>query len=418
MHSSGALFVFLGGFATRYRRGRYRFPDGALSRETDFFAVALLDHLRATGREPGKLVFLGTSGSMWDAVAIGFGASAEGARDLDPTWLQKLQEAASASAVTQDEASSLAAVLARRLNISVAARVIPYARTQAEATAIVEAIVVETAPGGAISCDVTHGFRHLPMLALAACAIAETLRDARVEAIWYGAHDMASTPAPGAERDPSPVLRLDGYLDLLRWVRALSVFDVTGDLRGLRAPLPEAIGPLLESFGHHERLLQTEEAGRFARAARSALDTTSGVAPMFRDALEQRLAWVDEKALWRRQAALAQQHRLNGDIALATLLLYEAAVSRHIDRHPGALRSDPKFGPRHAASNDLAEGASHAPVRQAFRRLRDLRNTIAHSTPPSHRKDEVKRALRDGPSLRRTFDDLRNALFSQDASWP
>lgn len=422
------LFTFLGVYRKQatdgkggYPSSRYEFPGGWISEETNFFPRALLDHLRRTGKAPDKLVMLGTSGSMWDAVALGLGAPASGAvTDLNADFLGRLRTAALANKVGTDEVAEIGRVLSRRLNVPVEAKIIPYARTQAEATSIVEAIVDRLADSGdRLSCDVTHGFRHLPMLALAACAIAETLRDATVEAIWYGAHEMSPKDNAGKIIGPAPVLPLDGYLDLLRWVRALSVFDVTGDLRGLKQPLPNDLGPVLEAVGVRERLLRTEDALRYIGSARANLKTATGLVPFFKGALEQRLSWAEAPIKWRRQLALASQHRANGDLTLAILLLHEAALSRFLQAHPELEnRSDFKMGPKHFASETLARGDGFGPVRRAFSDLRRLRNIFAHADEGEIRDPQLRQAIEDPARLRRVFDDLRSRLFDEKAEWP
>jgi hypothetical protein len=51
-----------------YPTERYHFEgDDTAYYESNFFGLAVLDHLAKKGSKPDKLVVLGTNGSMWDA---------------------------------------------------------------------------------------------------------------------------------------------------------------------------------------------------------------------------------------------------------------------------------------------------------------------------------------------------------------
>ena len=90
-------------------------------------------------------------------------------------------------------------------------------------------------PGENLSLDVTHGFRHLPMLALVAARYLARVVSVKVEELYYGALEMTT---PDGE---TPVLRLGGLLAMLDWVEALAPYDKDGD-SGVFAPLLPADG--------------------------------------------------------------------------------------------------------------------------------------------------------------------------------
>jgi len=58
--------------------------------------------------------------------------------------------------------------LARQLGVPVDCLLIPYARDEAEQAEILRRLASVVQPGERLRIDVTHGFRHLPMLALVA----------------------------------------------------------------------------------------------------------------------------------------------------------------------------------------------------------------------------------------------------------
>ena len=76
-------------------------------------------------------------------------------------------------------------------------------------------------PGDRVDLDVTHGFRHLPMLAILAALHLRSVRGAEIGGIWYGAYD----PDSGA----APVHDLAGLLHIADWLQALHTYDKDGD---------------------------------------------------------------------------------------------------------------------------------------------------------------------------------------------
>lgn len=361
---SSVLLTFLGRVPKDqqgYRVTRYDFGDGQPQAPAAFFGWPLLQHLGAE-----RLVILGTAGSMWEHLFEGdhdFGDEDEEAR-------LALVEASEQQAVTAAHLAPLAPLLAKRLGCEVRLEIIPYAHDPAEQVELLRNLAAHVEAGDRVHLDVTHGFRHLPMLGILSALHLRIARQARIEGIWYGAYD----PDTGA----APVHNLVGLLNIADWVQALHTYDKDGDYG--------AFADLLDrDQGQSGKLLR--EAAFFERTsnpvkAREKLNTWSGLpdrfpradstAELFRDELEQRLAWVrgGNRAAW--EGALGWQHLERGDYVRAVIYGMEAVISAEVTRQRGNLNDfdDRKYHRESLMNQD------------DFKTLNGLRNAMAHGVRP------------------------------------
>lgn len=210
---------------TGYRKAHYGFEPG-FSRTASFFGLALLDYAK-----PERLILAGTAGtagSMWDVFF-------EHQHTDDETALA-LMDAVEKEAVTAQMLAIHEQRLSEKLGIPVQCLLISYARDEAEQTTILTDLADHLEPGEKIILDVTHGFRHLPMLALVAARYLARVRGVQVQEVYYGALEMTD---PVTRQ--TPVLRLSAMLHMLDWVDALAVYEHSGNY-GVFAPLLQQDG--------------------------------------------------------------------------------------------------------------------------------------------------------------------------------
>ncbi|MDR2214121.1 MAG: TIGR02221 family CRISPR-associated protein, partial [Pseudomonadales bacterium] len=241
---------------TGYRTANYRF-DADFSRAVPYFGLALCDYLK-----PRRLVLVGTSGSMWDVFLEQHG--------VDDEYVLGLIEAVGNERVDGAMLEVHERLLSEKLGIEVTCLLIPYARDTEEQITVLRHLAQVAQKGEAITLDVTHGFRHLPMLALVAARYLTHVMNVQIGGIYYGALEM--TDANGE----TPVLDLNGLLKMLDWVEALATYDKDGDY-GI-------FGKLLEHDGlAPDKARQLEKAAYFERIsnperAKQALAGNNGVA--------------------------------------------------------------------------------------------------------------------------------------------
>lgn len=381
---------------TGYRQATYRFPDGS-TETTAYFGLALTRHLA-----PDRLVLLGTAGSMWDVLV----ENLPGIGGEDDALRLALMDAVAAQRVDQPLLDRVAPLVERALGRPVQLLCIPFGRDAAEQCAILDAIA-QAAPNGQVSLDLTHGFRHLPMLGLLSAFVLDGL-GRQVAGLYYGALDMS---ADGI----APVLRLDGLIAVQRWVDALASFEASGDY-GLFAPLLERDGVpadkarCLHEAAFFERTFNVVDAARRLGTFLPVLDAPlSGASGLFQKRLKERLAWVREADLAAQQRKLAFEHLKRSDYVRAVIFGYEGLLTRLCREQA---RDPLNFAERKQVADDFGRelrAGEHADwKRDAFRTLSHLRNALAHGTPPHG--EHLRRVLRDAQALRKEIETCLNRL--------
>lgn len=378
-----------------YRRTRYRFPDGSRTAPTGVLGWSLAERLR-----PDRLLVLGTAGSMWDYLVESVDLG-----DRDEEVRLALQDAVDRRAVDQAQLDRTGDLLAAALDLDLRLRLIPYGRDAGGQMEVLETIAREVEAGDRLVLDVTHAFRHLPMLALMSALHLEVVKGVSVESIYYGFYDPDTGEAP--------VYDLAGLLDIVAWVKASSAFDKDGDY-GVFAGLLERAGVSaeacanLEQAAFFERTTRAGDARGQLRRFRTALEEQppGGPAALFAPVLRERTAWVEDQRLYQRQRALAARYLDRGDHLRAAIYAFEAFITARVAESGG----DPgNFDARAAAKQAFEDGPS--PARKAdYRLLRDLRNALAHGSSSTRR--DILEAMATPERLRATLAGLLERLLS------
>ncbi|SCX27272.1 CRISPR-associated protein, TM1812 family [Nitrosomonas eutropha] len=385
------LISFLGkGIAdktTGYRTATYHFDDGS-KRTTPYFGLALADYLR-----PKRLILVGTAGSMWDVFFEQQDAS-------DDDMLDLLIEAVHESRVDAAMLSIQEERLTKNLGLPVICRLISYARDAAEQTKVLLTLAELVHRGEKVFLDVTHGFRHLPMLALVAARYLAHVKDVKVGGLYYGALEM--TPTNGE----TPVLQLDGMLQMLDWVESLATYNKDGDY-GVFAPLlqqdglPEDKAKQLTRAAYFERSSNPVKARETLGSVFSAIKTHNGpMGALFRDALTERINWFSglDRAAW--ELALADAYLERRDYVRAVIYLYESLVTRAVLER----KFNPNdFSQRNEAWKDAKQGNNQV------KNLEYLRNSLAHGIKSDNAK--IKNLVIDENRLAAELKKFRHDLF-------
>ncbi len=387
-----------------YQRARYRFPDGEIE-ETEFFGFAVFRRQR-----PDRLVIAGTSGSMWHTLLEVTGVYQE-----QPALWERLEGGFHGDAVSEADLAAAGEALSAALGAAVRLVLIPYGWDAEQQTAILATIAKELKSKDRLHLDVTHGLRHLPMLAVAAAVVLRVLVKAKVEALWYGAFELRG--ADGLV----PVLNLGGLIELVDWAAALERLESAGDYGQLArllkgGALPERAASCLERAAFLEQVCAFEEAREQLIEARHELAVDLPlVAELFRRRIEAEMKRIEAAGLAGYQYALASRARQRGDYVRAASLLYEAAISAVLP--PGSPADDPEV--RHAAAAYLSNSqATGGEVSDAFRRLKALRNALVHGSNRVRRKD-VRALLADPQQLADGLGKLLHILRPVlDSGWP
>lgn len=377
------LISFLGKSQTGgYRKTCYRFESGVV-REELYFGMALMEQLKVQ-----RLVLVGTAGSMWNA----FFLDRSDGDDMDA--LDRLDRAAAEGAVTAEMLKGHAERLSVHLGIQVQCLLIGYAKSDEEQADLLLRLAGAVNDGEHVVLDVTHSFRHLPMLALVAARYLSKARGVCVEDIYYGAAEMTDPVTKEA-----PVLRLKGMLTMLDWVDALATYDKDGDY-GVFAPLLQADGmdraraDQLARAAFFERTSNAKRAFEELSSVASSVEAHPGpLGRLFRAELLRRIGWIRRKGRAAQEKELASAYFQRQDFLRAAVFLQESFKSELLS---GQGKSVDLRTERDAAQKSLLDR------HREYRELSDLRNAMAHGNQGEANKadavlsvpDKLKAALR------------------------
>ena len=386
-----------------YRRTTYRFADG-WTHHGRWFAAALVDWLKHCEQEVDRLVVVGTRGSMWVAF--------EDLCELNSETLELLtaiEEASVAEAVTQEQLDALVGPVSEQLQVDVSMLLIDNCYQGDEQLRLVARMAEVVRRDDRIVMDITHSYRHLPLLGMTAMFFLQRTLGCELENIYYGCYNPSTREAP--------VVELGSALQFLEVTEAVAAYQATGAVSPIAATLGAQVHEL-EQAAFFADTHQPKRARPHAdRVLRQLEEETDPIVVATREPLNEALGGLRAGASpspWRRQLKLGAQATRMGDYVRAALLLREAFVSAAVEF---ADYSDK--GLRHEFEiRDTAKKALVLPTpRDQYndKLLSALRNALAHGTRPSpdSRDDEPYRRARSALDSRDAMVEVLRDL----ASW-
>lgn len=326
---------------TRYAFGRPGEVERWVSPPSKHFAHAVFRFQRdgSRARPFDRVVILGTSGSMWDSLADSFGS--EGDAGLTETAL-RLSDLVDSQTVDQATLDRYAEELNAARQTDIRLRLIPSAtepNDQAEILSQIESVVEDQ---DRVWIDVTHGFRHLPMIGLAAASLITSHKNATIDEIAYGALDLT--------RDgETPVVSLTWILSLLRAIGGMSEMARNQNLKPLIACFPPGrLRDTLNDIAYKLDVMRIDEAATAARAAIRQLDESLADLPvelgLLAGVMRKRLEQYTEHS--RDIKGLTQMARLaleQDDFLRTSIYLSEAVTIAVNNNLPGNNEEDAKL---------------------------------------------------------------------------
>jgi CRISPR-associated Csx2 family protein len=363
-----------------YRETCYDFGDGNLTEPAAFFGRTLQNRIKAE-----RLVIMGTAGSMWDHL-FEKDVLLEGEEEEAQ---MKLIDAVHAKAVTADLLAPLQRPLAASMGCDVQLEIIPYCREEQEQVELLSIMAKQVASGDTVHIDVTHGFRHLPLIALLAAMHLITIRQAKIAGIWYGAYDPDTGEAP--------VHNLAGLLRIIEWIEALHTYDKDGDY-GAFSPLIGSKGEFLKQAAFFERTTNPVKARSMLRAwdgQEHSYPEDDPAALLFKNELEKRISWHHrpDRSSWERD--LAKRYFEQADYVRAVIYGMESIISAEIQNRRGEVDD---YENRGIVKDEMRK------TRDGFRTLSNLRNGLTHGVRSGDRN--IDKLLENEHTLRSTIKRL------------
>ena len=386
---------------TGYRETTYKFPDGP-PKTTAFFGPALAEYIKAD-----RIVILGTKSSQWGVLVENLVEAVAGEEE---EAIIELMDAETKGNINEEHLDKVVTLIKKAVGREAVLCLIPFGKKESQQYKILS-VIAENVPEGTVDFDLTHGFRHFGMIGFLSTFMLARIRELNVNNLWYGALDMT-------QNGITPVLKLDGLDRVRQWVDALNRFDATGNYRVFGSLLTkdgidENMARHLENAAFYERNLNLTDAAKEICKFRTILESEiPGASGLFRQRLVERLKWVDQDKLSKQQAALARRYLQRRDYVRAALFSWESLVTQECEKqcldvtdhkireNQNVLIAVQKWYPK--------DGQKPGDNREACEYLNQIRNALAHGTPPTREavkemlKDEVK--LNEG--LKKIFDCL------------
>ena len=429
---SHVLITFIGKGDTDtdglYQHEQYHFEnDNTPYYETNFFGLAVLEHLKKKSNPPppDKLVILGTPSSMWNAL---YEIKGEVEDDYEDEWaaladaIEENTEYPETEEIEEEKITkyfpTLKTAISKHLDgVNCELRVIPYGDSQDKQNgdsqdkqiAILEKMANCVKENDTVSLDITHGLRHLPMLTVLSAMYLEVVKKVTIAGIYYGAEGIKNR-----HDGIVPALNLKGLLGIANWVGALKSFEKDGDY-GVFAELLETDGLTknqtkpLKDAAFFERIFNVSQAARKLTAFRDkAPEELPGIGSLFSDILSERIEWPTTGNLYDHQRELAYSFFKNEEYCRAAVLAVEAFVTHRMLSRGDSQEDIRDYTKRDPVSKDV-NGINNPTKREAFRLLKKLRNTMAHSNvPESH---EVIQSMESASNLKSKLKSLMGRLF-------
>ncbi len=377
-----------------YRIGLYQFEEEKEPRISKFFSESLCRYLVDKDRKPERWIIMGTHKSIWDALyemiepSQHTGEFKAQLQQLSAALRTELENGE--SSITQAMLDQWGEIISEKLGlgIQVICVLTGNATGKEEQQRIWHALLEHVHEGDEIVFDITHGFRHFPVIATFSLMLLRQLRGVQKVDFYYGAFEMA-------EKDIAPVVRVPICQQLSDAAQAVATQTFTGDYRALGAclDLDEEFNARLNKVAYADELNnpKRKEAERLLRE----LDGEEG---FLTDALSPRLQssldWVAHSSLHQQYRRKAQRAYDCEQYFKAVAYLYEALlISQVAARHPDRMEDDAAWRNHEERENEKKELKSTQTYRDkgfdyretgkavgTFRQIEFLRNSVLHGT--------------------------------------
>jgi CRISPR-associated DxTHG motif protein len=269
---------------------------------------------------------------------------------------------------------------------------------------LLTAVAQHILQGDRVTLDLTHGFRHQPILLVMAAIYLRTVRSASIDKVYSSFFDET--------KNEGELFDLSGLLRLIDWTTALAGYEKDGDL-GVFETLLSHDNVSASSLNHLSNAAFAERMHFYTKAfgeSRSFANVLEqqrlhGVSGIFQDFLADQLAPKDENNPALRLLRRAQKHLRYGDYDRVALV-GEVAFLTHF-AEPGEDLADKEILKQikeQVLNSQRPAGALLEPYKAMVR----IRNPFAHIKPPDDK--DTRTLFTNEDALRRKLEELLKIL--------
>ncbi len=319
-----------------YKKARYIIPGdkGIISKAAGFTFLALGDHIE----DIDDVWVFGTPQAMWFTVGDYFNTYYKLGCDSITSSLFESMGTYQTENLNSDLAELSARLNSRLDSKQYYFKTHGYLRTHEEHWEFFYMIRDIVKNYDRVYLDITHGFRHIPLILYSALVYTESIFDKpSIAGIYYAAYEMAKNAHDKDE--PRPIVDVTTAWEMARWFHAVRDFRHNGNARDLVELLAQNNKDISEKTQSIHQSLQTTITPKLANKVKNlkkAIDKIIPGGPVpyndILNILESEFQGILEVNLeWQRQFIIAHWYYRHKMYMQAITLLKEAWVTRFLE---------------------------------------------------------------------------------------
>jgi len=239
-----------------------------------------------------------------------------------------------------------------------------------------------------VTLDITHAFRHMPVLASFMLGALRWVRNLKKVDLYYGAYDMVE------KGETVKVLHLPLVNELMNVAEAAATYEHTGNYGHILDVLGFKGDAEAEAVVYADELNRNavDEATGLAERVKNIHDKP--IAAALKPRVKEALRWVASKGLARQMGHKSMRACSNGQYSNAIALLYEAIRVAGCDDSSTTVKQDGR-----KEHNERIDGwkkvftSASDQEKSILNDVEYLRNAVLHGLPGGSQK--VERALKE-----------------------
>ena len=209
-----------------YRQTVYRMPDGTLTEKSPFVGLVLNKQI-----DCNEIKIFGSVGSMWPTLLDYLIDKNNIENDLYNRLVEKvwdLHEKPELEQIKDEISDCFSSLLGKKTEILLHDRV----DTETRMWSFFDLLASVIKDSDIVFMDITHGFRHLPIIGITALSYISTIYpNIILQGLYYAMFE--SKINPNDESEPAPILDLLPAWDMLQWFHASRDYIVHGNASDL-----------------------------------------------------------------------------------------------------------------------------------------------------------------------------------------
>lgn len=342
---------------------------------------ALIEH-----HQIDTIFFVGTKQSMWDNICTLFEAD----EDFSLSILDKKEN----NILTEDDMHNISKTINTKLNSSNSkCFMIEDSESQEQLWAMFDKfleILSTINKNDEVHFDITHLFRSVSVLSMIMAEFGKINYDIKISGMYYGLLKKG---------EPSVIVNLSVFFELLDWARAISNLKNYGNSFELMRLIEKSDEDtkLKNSFSDFSNALSISDIGALQQSIKHLKGkleifqrSNNNIIKLISKDLTSFIKRFDIESIAKFQFEFAKWYMENQNYAFAYITLVEAVISGICEQEDGLdpVTKDSRDEAKRIILQDYKYNHSKKLIYETYHRVNNIRVNIAHVTPPSGSKSK------------------------------